>query len=970
MSTFSIRSLLSQTLRAAQPPAALLLLAFAGHAAAQQAPAAQGAENLEEVVVTGIRHSIESAIEVKKDSGSIVEAISAEDIGKLPDTSIAESISRLPGLTSQRAEGRASAISLRGTDPGFTTALLNGREQVSTGDNRSIEFDQYPSELLSGVLVYKTPDSQVIGQGLAGTIDLQTARPLEYGKRAIVFNLRGERNSNSDLGADSSNRGYRASFSYIDQFLDHKLGVTFGVARLNSPLATEGFGTYEPWNANGNGVFTTGGMKVRTDMGENTRDGAMAAIEFKPTETITSIVDLYYTKSHETDNARSIEVNIGGYPAPCCDGHFPDNTVFGTPNPTISNNSIVGGTLNYALPLVRNFQFITDDKIFATGLNTKWKSEGWTVAGDVSYSKATRDQFQPETNAEYVPDTRPSCATATPAANCHTVVPVTVTNPDGSTTTTLQDTPRNNYDTGQYALSNNSMPQLTFQKNYTDASQVQIGPTIYGTGYVKKPHIEDELKSARIDVARDLTGWFDSVGAGINYSHRSKNKQSPESGLSTLAGGFTQIDPKYLLSPTNLSYAGAPSVLAWNVPAVLAAYYNPITYGTPETLSYLVGKWWTVTEKVSTTYLKANLNHALSSSVTLKGNLGVQVIGTDQSSDAFLHDTAQNRVVPFSDGKKYTDVLPTINLAFMLPDQQDVRFAVAREMARPRMDQLKASSEIGAGFGTGSQLGQVVPGGSAGNPRLDPWRADAYDLSYEKYFGNKGYFSAAAFYKKLKSYIYNQTVTADFSSFNSTLPACFLGNPNATPPACPTVLANGLLSGPVNGSGGNLKGVELTASLPGDLFSDTLKNFGTILSLSQTDSNITVQDTGGNNVLSGNNLGQIPLPGLSKTVWSATFYYEKEGFSARVATRARSKYIGEVVNFANDRAIKFVKGDEITDFQTGYEFSGKMQGLSLLFQINNLTNAPYIAYQRVEAQQIDFQQYGRQFLVGANFKFQ
>ena len=100
---------------------------------------------MEGVVVTGIRVGIQNAIDAKRQNMSIVEAISAEDIGKLPDTSIAESISRLPGLTSQRAEGRASAISLRGTDPGFTTALMNGREQVSTGDNRSVEFDQYPS---------------------------------------------------------------------------------------------------------------------------------------------------------------------------------------------------------------------------------------------------------------------------------------------------------------------------------------------------------------------------------------------------------------------------------------------------------------------------------------------------------------------------------------------------------------------------------------------------------------------------------------------------------------------------------------------------------------------------------------------------------------------------------------------------------------------------------------------------------
>src|SRR4029079_3725923 len=206
------------------------------------AMAAEG-DNIEEVVVTGIRHGIEDAIEIKKGNDSIVEAVSAEDIGKLPDTSIAESISRLPGLTSQRAEGRASAISLRGTDPGFTTALLNGREQVSTGDNRSIEFDQYPSELLSAVVVYKTPDAQLVGQGLAGTIDLRTTRPLDFNRRAIAFNIRGERNSHDNLRADANEKGYRAIFSYIDQFADDTIGITFGVARLDSPLATEGAGT-------------------------------------------------------------------------------------------------------------------------------------------------------------------------------------------------------------------------------------------------------------------------------------------------------------------------------------------------------------------------------------------------------------------------------------------------------------------------------------------------------------------------------------------------------------------------------------------------------------------------------------------------------------------------------------------------------------------------------------------------------
>jgi TonB-dependent receptor len=940
MPTLTIRTQVAETLRLARQQqfrrsiaagSAIAMFALAGSASAQQAPAQTG-DALEEVVVTGIRHGIESAIEVKRDSSSIVEAVSAEDIGKLPDTSIAESLSRLPGLTSQRANGRASAISLRGTDPAFTNALLNGREQVSTGDNRSIEFDQYPSELLSGVIVYKTPDSQLIGQGLAGTIDMQTVRPLEYGKRAFVFNARGERNSNNDLGADSSDRGYRASLSYIDQYFDNTLGLAVGIARLDSPLATEGVGAYEPWSPNGNanngvplGVYFTNGMKVRTDMGKNVRTGALATLEWRPSSSFTSTLDAYYTKSDETDDARSLEWNLGGYPAA---------ETFS--NLVIRDNTLVGATVTNVRPLVRNFQFITNDKIQAYGWNNKWNEGAWTLVGDLSYSKATRDQFQPETNAQWG-----TCAQSNDPA-C--------------------------LDTGQFLFNGGqSMPSATFTKNYADPTEIAFGPTIYGAGYVKKPHVQDELKSARVDVSHTGYGWFDQFSAGLNYSDRTKNKSSPEQGLQTLASGSVFIAPQYLYGPTYLGYAGAPNALAWSVPGVLNAYYKPFdnTYCDPQHCSYLVGKWWTVTEKVATASLRGTLNHELSSSVTLKGNVGLQFIRTDQSSDSFfINDANGGAVTPFTAGKKYSDVLPQINLAFMMPDQQAVRVALAREMARPRMDQLKASIDEGASQVTGQ------PGGSGGNPFLDPWRANAIDLSYEKYFGNKAYFSVAVFMKDLKSYIYDSTdQTADFSKFLAELPPGYF--PNGVTPQ-----TTGPLTQPLNGNGGKLKGVEFSLSLPGEMLGETLRGFGTVLSLSQTYSNITINDPASTqapntsqNVLPSTGLGNIPLPGLSRTVWNATVYYENSGFEARVATRARSKYIGEIVNFANDRAFRYVKGDQITDLQFSYEFdSGRMKGFQLLFQVNNLTDAPYVAYVGTEARVIDYQTYGRQILAGFNYK--
>ena len=125
------------------------------------------------------RESIQDSIG-KKNESSIVEVVSAEDIGKLPDASIAESIARLPGIAAQRTNGRAQTLSIRGLGPDFTVTTFNGREQASTNDNRTVEFDQYPSELVTQVKIYKTPDAGMVYQGIAGTTDIPTVHPLSY----------------------------------------------------------------------------------------------------------------------------------------------------------------------------------------------------------------------------------------------------------------------------------------------------------------------------------------------------------------------------------------------------------------------------------------------------------------------------------------------------------------------------------------------------------------------------------------------------------------------------------------------------------------------------------------------------------------------------------------------------------------------------------------------------------------------
>ncbi|HEY4974820.1 MAG TPA: TonB-dependent receptor, partial [Steroidobacteraceae bacterium] len=392
-----------------------------------------------------------------------------------------------------------------------------------------------------------------------------------------------------------------------------------------------------------------------------------------------------------------------------------------------------------------------------------------------------------------------------------------------------------------------------------------------------------------------------------------------------------------------------PAPLSWSVPGVLADLFQPIVPTT--NAGYLVGKTWKVFEKLSTLYIKGDLNHALTDDVTLRGNIGLQLVHTDQSSSSTFFNEATNSPSPISDGKTFNDVLPAANFVFQLPAQQAVRLGVAKEVARARMDQLAASYDFSISNSTG------IPSANVGNPRLDPWRADAVDISYEKYFANKGYVSVAGFYKNLKTYIYNLTVDGyDFSQYTSQVPQATFPVP---------IQPDGFLTLPLNGKGGRLDGVELTVSAPGDLLTDYLSGFGATASVSQTDSSVRIQGA-----IAGGNSTDITLPGLSKTVWSAMLYYEKYGFSARIATRYRSNYIGEITDYSGSRALEYVRHEQITDFQTGYEFQrGPVKGLSILFQINNLTNAPFIDYVQTPQRVRDYETFGRDFFFGFNYKF-
>ncbi|MCA2998636.1 MAG: TonB-dependent receptor [Rhodocyclaceae bacterium] len=858
------------------------------------------------VVTAGIRRGIEDAISVKQNSTSIVESISAEDIGKLPDVSIAESISRLPGLAAQRVAGRAQVISVRGLSPDFATTLLNGREQVSTGDNRSVEFDQYPSELLSAVTVYKTPDSSLVGQGLSGTLDMQTVRPLSFGGRAVSVNVRGEKNSLGDI-ANAKATGNRVSVTYIDQLANKTVGVAFGYSRLESPILEQQVGLYEPWETPGrNGVPSgtqyTNGIKSLARSGKNTREGFMGVLEIKASNEWTTTFDLYSSKFDREDTANQFEANLGDY-----NGGFAPGLRWSSVN--VVNGVLQGGVATGLYPLVRGIYTKREDKLSAFGWNNRFQFDGWSLLADANISTAKRDELSLENNLQLA---RTSASTAP-------------------------------LDSLTLAWNTGGFPTMRPGLSYSDATRLFVDNTIYGSGYGKTPKVEDELKGYKLVASFPLgtaSSYFSDIDVGLNFAERTKKKRQPEGGIN-LRAGPTTIAGDLQYSRVDLGFSGSGVIPAWNVPGVVSRY---MMFAPTDTLNYLISKGWDVTEKVTTSFIKANLDGQLGS-VSLRGNVGVQVQNTDQSSNSRYYDgtaPAASQVKPVTDSKSYTDVLPSVNLAFGLGNEQTLRLAVAKQLARPRVDQLRSALDFGV-----SNV-DFKPGGSGGNTKLDPWRANAFDISYEKYFGNKAYVAVAGFYKDLRSYIYTQSQNYDFSRFTpGTIARTNFGNYTA----------------PYNGQGGKLKGAELSISLPMSMIAKELDGFGIVASASYSDSAIKIQDP-------SSNIGaNIPLPGLSKNVTNLTAYYEKHGFSARISQRKRDDFVGEIGNFANDRTLRYVVGETIVDAQLGYSINqGMFKGLSFVLQANNLNNQPYQTYAGSRDRPYEYIKYGRTVLFGVNYK--
>jgi iron complex outermembrane receptor protein len=494
----------------------------------------------------------------------------------------------------------------------------------------------------------------------------------------------------------------------------------------------------------------------------------------------------------------------------------------------------------------------------------------------------------------------------------------------------------------------------------TDVMGWSGGETSPQAGYLAQPFVEDQVKAVRL-TAKKSVEWGPVIATTYGFNHTSRDKsRTGDEGRLLIKGG----NGPYAAVPmpgSDVAQAGASgfSVASWDPRGSLGSVYELANKVDAD----IYNKFWDVQERINTGYVMGDLDGSVFG-LSYRGNVGLQAVHTQQTGGGYVIDKARcvgntAQTCPaqrVSEGDSYWDVLPSLNLSFDLKNDQVLRFGAAKVVSRANLDDLRA----GQNFGLASQ-GVSILTGSGGNPQLKPFRAKALDLSYEKYFGNKGYVSAAVFYKKLDTYIVRAPRVFNYAPFITPTTPLPLSGPYAGS-------TQGLFTQPTNGDGGNLHGFELAANLPFSMITPYLDGFGVMVNHSDTKSSISLPESGFANV--NGDMTSIPLPGLSRKVTNLRLYYEKAGFQVAAAARKRSSFLGQVSDFQDNAQLTFVKGETIVDLQASYEIqSGWLKGLSLFAQAQNWNNAPFLEYTEDPNNPTNRVDYGRTYHFGASYRF-
>lgn len=926
---------------------AIALGLLAAPALAQDAPAnvTEDGEDTE-IVVTGFRASVENSILAKRLSDFSVDIITADDIAGLPDVSIAESLARLPGVTSQRTGGQASAINIRGLSQDLVSSTLNGREQVATSGNRTIEFDQYPSELISQAAVYKSPLASHIEGGIAGKVELKTVRPLDNAESFKgQVNARALYNDRADQSPDVGSYGYRVSGSVQAKFADDTIGIALGYARLFQPNVATRFVQFDypipgtngspsvDFDGNGTPDSFNFGFEGIQFGGRETRDAGIGVVQWEPSDRLRVLIDGYYSR-FKSDVFRR--------------GFRAFNTQSGNnlvENPIISNNAIVGGRFTnlgggVGLELVNQDEGRRDE-LYTIGGNIAYDfTDRVTLAVDVAYSRGTSFFNNSGINV------RPYTDTGTGLVRTDSLAGGIIVD---------------------YALNGTNLPTINqITTDFTDLTAAGGGYLLDGQFLVPQRDV-DRLFAVAADLAIDIGGGFaKQLKLGFRYGDRQGNRRVTSFNTFGIPGSPLEL-PANLIRTGGFSggfaRAGLPDFGVVDVGGAFNfAFGNNFGTNQPTdqiAFDFTIDQSFQIDEITYAGYAQLDFDSEVGG-LRFHGNIGARYVQTDQSSTVLFADpnlvddpatpppARENRRL-VTRGDSFGDFLPAVNAIIDFTDRDIVRLSYSRQISRPRFFELRGSISVNTGADGNTS-------GSGGNPQLSPFKANQFEIGYEHYFGNTGIFGVAAFYKDLRSYI-----------INGSIPQFDFPANGVTPPPIPGTNipgnAVGSFSSPINGDGGYVYGVEVQFSKTFVELPEPFDGLGVVLNYAFSQSDLDFPSS-----TSGQPIN-LPLPGLSEHVFNPTVFYEKSGFGARVSARHRSSFVSPQIGISE--LILTSAKETVIDAQVSYAFpeTSALKGLKLLAQANNLTDEPTRTYWSNRAQTGTLQNFGRVFFLGATFEF-
>ena len=937
------------------------LSAVAGNAYAEDVTKEVKEKETEVIQVVGIRRSLSEAQDIKRSSSGIVDAISAEDIGKFPDTNIAESLQRIPGISIDRNGGEGQFVTVRGFGPGFNTVLVNGRRMASETGGREFSFDLYPAELISGAEIYKTGVASLQEGGIGATVNLKTARPFSLDDDTILFNAKALYDENSGESTPQLFGLYSTSFN------EGNTGILFS-ASYQERKSQEDF-------TNTNGWLPTNIADIPLASGVNANPGNVTTA-FIPRETQTG----RRLQNRERFNIQGVlQHNLSDELLLTVDGFYNKFEVestatmlgswFGSTN-AISNvvlnehGTVMEQDVSSEVGILNRLEGRpTETK--AIGFNLNWNpNDELTTVFDVSYSSSeakqsdgngqavmgfTDDPTDPSDDF-YFNNTGNEAELIYPQAIVERLL-----NKDSYMSHVAQFGDQAGDGTGGNSVES-SVFELKIDNTYEPLNADMLTYIKFGASYSKEEKTVDIIRPSfdvfcqycffTIDVPNELIQDFDTSGlldgvAPNTFRDIYSFDLRDYIGWQSSAEGFAALDEYRNVA------AGTSE-----------AFFNEQEggfFGTRQPDSYAV------TETIFSAYADILLEGEISE-MPWKVNTGIRFVWTEDKATGSqqqligLSQTTPTQYNPFfdtsgtgfiSETSDYMKVLP--NISFTLNPTEDfvVRFAVSETISRPELSDLAPRlSYLDMRPGSLNAI--------AGNVNLKPYTSTNLDLSFEYYWGTLNYVSLAVFSKDVQNFIVTDadTVTVSGVAIDSPL----IQGDTAINEVTGDIDFN--LQRPLNTETAEVTGYEIAAQYIFDDLPSPLDGFGISANATILDSNAEIQSNSDVDTL-------FAIPGLGNSM-NATLFYQKGDFEARVSWNKRDEFLEYLINPKAGVEPVFTEEYAQIDFQVSYQVN---ENISVFVEGTNVTDEALRKHGRYDNQFIVYRNTGPRYALGIRSQF-